>query len=331
MRLIGQAKTKFLLAAILIAGCGCSRSGESLDRKATGFVAIVGVGEDDPLWPVLRETATRLHGELGLATIPLRIAAPPTQSVNAQRKLIRQLADEGMAGLCVQVSDPAGLLGTLDAVAARGVPVVTMLRPVEGTTSFVHTGSDDAAVGAALADALHAALGGHGTAVVLHADSVDKSSARKHAAFSERLKSYGQLAILFDRDCEGDTDRSRQIIDKLMRRYPKLGAWVVIGNWPLRRHPDGPLSLPQTCRMIAVDPFPHTWSAIEGGLATTMIATEYDRIAEHALTTCLTMTLGKAQIPTSFSAEATAVGLGDLEAFKRKWQRWTTPEDAAAK
>ncbi len=327
MQVIGQAITAALLLNLLVA-CGCRRDEAPLTYREAGFVAFVGVGEDDPVWPVLRASATRLHVELGLSKVPLRTAAPPTSSVNAQRNLIRKLHDEGMNALCVQVSDPKGLVSTLDALAAQGVQIVTMMNPVRSTPPFIHAGPDDAAVGEALADALYDVLDGRGTAVLLHADSGSEASARRHVALVERLKSYPSIAVLFERDCQGSPDRARDTIAELMQRYPRLGAWVATDNCPLRKHADGPVSLPKSCRVVAVDPVPGTWWALEDGVAAAMIAVDYGAIAEHALTTCITLTLGEARIPTSFSAGVRIVKPAELDAFKTQWRRWTS--DSAA-
>ncbi len=313
----------FLGIFAALAPASCREEGPAVRSEPKGFVGFVGVGGDDPLWAVLRASALRLHKELGLSTLPLRTAAPPRSSVNAQRHLLQRLHREGMVAACVQVTEPEALVTTLDSLVTQGVQIVTMMRPVVSKVPYVHCGPDDEATGAAVADTLNEALHGRGTVAVLHADSVRRASVTRHKAFLERMASFPSLHIILEFDCNADPQRARSIIAQTMRRYARLGGWAVMDNWPLRdRDRDEPL-VPRTCRMVAVDPIPPVWSGFDDGSVFAMIAWEYERIAQRALTSCVTATMGAASMPISFSAPVRTVWASNVEAFKADWQRST--------
>lgn len=317
------------LTVILALACaGCRRDVPNLDVRPNGFVAVVGVGQDHPLWPILNGTARRFHRELGLS-VPLRVVAPTNCSVNAQKNLIRQLHDDGMTALCVQVSDPDALTRSLDSVAAQGVQVVTMMRPVTSKASFVHCGPDQERIGAALADALVAALRDGGTVALIHADSAGDAFARRRRAFLARVSAATGVHVILQYDCHADPKTARNIIRDTMQRFPRLGGWAVLGNWPLcDRDNDRPL-LPPTCHMVAVDPFPNTWACFDDGTVDAMIATDYCQIIERALTTAYAARMGGSNRVVSYAAPARTVTADHLETFKREWRNWVA-QDAAS-
>ena len=147
------------LLTVVLCHVGCDeRPRSERADQSQGFVAVVGVGQDDPVWHVLRASARRAYGELGLTSPALRTAAPKTSSVNAQKKLIETLRRQGMGTLCVQVTEPEALAGMLDSLARQGVRVVTMVRPAARDVVVFHAGIDEVAMGTMLADAIAEAV-----------------------------------------------------------------------------------------------------------------------------------------------------------------------------
>ncbi len=326
MRSIGRSALRLCAGLLVVAGAvGCRRESARIEPPPSGFVAVVGVGQDDPLWPVLRASALRLHAQLGLSTVSLRVEAPRTSSVNAQKLLVQRLQNEGMTGLCVQVSEPRALAVTLDSLATKGVQVVTMMRPIRSEVPPSHCGRDQEAVGFAIAEALQEAIQGEGTVAVLHANSAGGVWLERYKAFRKRMEVHASVHVILEFDCRRDPDQARIIMRDTMRRYPHLGGWALMDNWPLRdcdAHGFESVGLPPTCRIVGVDPFPPVWDEISNGRVYAMVAAEYDRIAERALTACVAALMGAAATPASFSAPLRTVRTADLEAFKRDWRRW---------
>lgn len=303
---------------------GCRRSDTPEARTAKGFVAFVGVGEDDPRWPVLCGTARRIHADLGLGRLPLRTLAPPISSVNAQKDLLLKLRDEGLVGACVQVADPRGLTTALEALIAQGVQVITMLQPATGSGRLTESNLDDAGIGTALAEATVDAVSRKGLVAVLHADSVEASSAKRHAAFRARLAAQADVHLILEYDCQADPARARQILRETMERYPRLKAWAIVGDWPLRALKDDAPLVPPPCRLLAVDPVPEHWPLLADGRVYAMIAPRYDQIAEHAVKSCYSKVLGEVSLASSFDAGVETVWASSLEAFKARWAAWSS-------
>ncbi len=316
-------RTIAILAIAITAGCEQGEHSKSTRNARMHsddrFVAFVGIGEDDDIWPVLRASARRLQNELEPG-IPLRTVAPEHTSVNEQRKILDKLADEGMGALAIQVTDPGALVETLNAMTSRGIQVVTIGRRVQSDSPFVHCGIQDKLIGEKIADALAECIRDKGTVAILHADASDPASAKRRRAFEKRLTAHNQVTAILDFDCGGSPVRARKIIRETMRRYPRLSGWAVMGNWPLLDH-DGERILPSTCSMVGVDPLPSTWDAIEDANVHAMVTSDYEALAKHALTTSLSHVIGRVQLSTNKRAEVKTIFTSTLTEFKAKWMR----------
>ncbi len=313
-----------LLSTGLLLYCGCdSRRNASSRADSDGFIAFVGAGKDDPLWPVMAASAVRVHRELGLVDIPIRVSAPRTASINVQRQMLTDLAKEGMTGACVVVTDPAGLAGTLEQLANKGVRVVTIMQPVETGVPFVHSGPDEDAVGIALADALHDALSGHGNIGLVRGDTAKPALVQRQRAFFERAESFKEIHVLHEVVYSGDRRATGAEIAKIMKRYPRLAAWLFLcepfdrDDWKRESFPTG------SAKIIGLNPSPENWDAISDGRVTAMIAVDYGEIAEQAVTTCAAMLIGQRIRPVSYSSASKRVTRENLAEFKAEWREWT--------
>lgn len=298
----------------------CSPQASTPQPKRTGFIAVVGAGGDDPLWPVLRGSALRQQALVG--DLPIRAEAPRISSSHAQAQLIRRLRDEGMRGLCIQVIDPAAIAPHLSRLAGEGTVVVTMIHPVQTEHALMHCGVDQAAMGKALAQSAAETLNERGTLAVLHANSQAGYALERYRAFREHIKLHAGVHVLREFDCGGNVQRAQRMMRQCMERFPRLNAWVTIDNWPLRDlDPDAPL-LPASCRLVTTDPQPDVWDHLASGTCAAMIAADYDRIAREAVLTCATALEGRMVRWRTFLAEPRPVRPSGLHQYKIEWFEW---------
>lgn len=317
-----------------------------------GFIALVGTSTSDPLWPVYHATARRYMTRIN--DLPIRTAAPQIRSPNAQSKLVHQLLEAGMRGLCIEPVDDRHLGPLLDSVAAAGIVVVTLRRRTAAREELLHVGADPEDVGAMLAEiAVRAAgagasarrtvLGGPrpgtvpassdatpaiGTIGITHADSVDGLARRRHDAMNRHLKRYPRVVTVLDLDCHAESDEARVQMRDGLERYPRTDAWVVVGTWPLIDLPHDERLLPLGCRLVTVDALPDQWPRIASGELVASVALDYEKMVTEALRLCLTACRGDILRADTYFVAPERITAENLDQWQQRWTRWSSPVDA---
>jgi ABC-type sugar transport system substrate-binding protein len=330
----------FALLFCLLGVQGCRENADApaaVEHSARPLIAVVGAGQDDPLWPVLAGTAEAMRSELG--TMELRVDAPDIVSPNAQADLIRHLHAEGAQALCVQVIDPLASRDLLERLRGRGVVVVTMVRPVESETPFDHCGWDEREVAERMAEELATRLpeGGHLALLVepdsSSAESAPRSSSRPVSLSQERyrmlkyaLSEYSRLEVLQEYPCDSAAS-ALEAMKQGLDEFPTLAGWVSLGNWPLRIEQDAlrPLLAGEAARfLLAADPFLSRCAAFGGDLRIVAVGADYGSIAPQAIGIARAILLkggsfrGKGRVPLKVVTNA------GFEAFQRDWAAWCT-------
>ena len=315
-----------LALATLVLAISCSPRSRAPTNMDEGFVAVVGAGQDDPLWPALRGSALRQRISLG--QIPIRAEAPPMVSSRAQAQLIRKLRAEGMRALCVQVIDSKAIAPQLERLANEGVVVVTMVHAVGGSAALMHSGVDQRLVGEALAEVIAEGLQNKGTIAVLHAGAKWEYAQERYDAFSARIKRYPLIRVLREFDCAGDPRRARDAVRRCMERFPRLNGWVALDNWPLRGlAADRPL-LPPSCKLVTTGASPAVWDHLSAGGCFAMIATNPEQIARHAVLKCASTLERRVVRRRTYLAEPRPIWASNLHAYKLEWMEWCSHHDA---
>ncbi len=321
---------RFAFILVLLPGLlsGCESRTTPSTQPKSGFIAVVGVGQDDPYWPVIRGTALRTFHELESVGLSIRVEAPATSSVNSQRKILEQLRDKGVRGVCVQVTDGLALKTTLESMADRGIQITTMFGTVATSKPINRIVIDEDAVGRAVATALIDTLDGRGNIAVLHADSRGKSWTDRWKAFERQMSMQQGIRTLLRYDCGGDPVRAERIVRDTMERYPRLVGWAVMGNWLLidQENKPSPSPLPDGCRMVACDPAPAVWPGFSRGECSAMVAGRYDELVEHAVTGCIGSVLNMNRATHRVAVGVRIVTREDLTQFKRDWADWSSVE-----
>ena len=324
MRFSARLVTATIAFLPLLCWTAACRPESSLPRAPiTGFIAVVGAGESDPLWPVLRAAAA--HFQRDTPAIEVQAHTPPVASVNLQADLVRRLRSKGMRGVCIQIIDPKATSGLLESLRAEGAVVVTLLHPVESAEPFLHCSIDDADMGAALADTLAGHIPAGGTAGVLYHDG-DEAAKRRHQAFRQQMTRHAGISILRELDCGGDPATARTAMREAMKRFPGIDGWVTLGDWPVRPpHDDQPL-LPPECALVAPGPIPQ-WDALIGtGVCRVVVMANYREMVDRALQMCLLATQQEMLQRQSYVAPPVPVDADSLRKYREQWAQWTALE-----
>lgn len=330
MALAGRQVGEAVLAlAVLVGVWGCRPKAPAGPPKEAGFIAVVGTGKTDALWPVLQASAARFQSLTPTALI--RAEAPEVVSPNLQARLISQLRKDGMRGLCIQVQDPAALAAELESLRGEGAVVVTIMKPVPAEPPFLHSGVDPVAAGAALADAVARLVPQRGTLGVLY-DGDDELCRLHRQGFGRQMTHYPSLTVLRELDCEGDAARAVDLMRRGMERFPGIDGWVALGSWPLRHPYDGRPLLPPECALVVPGPLDDYVHEFVTDRCQAMVVADYEAVVTRALEMC-SMVLRREIVQVRvYEAPSRWVTRDTLDEFQRDWATWTgaTEEPSAS-
>jgi ABC-type sugar transport system substrate-binding protein len=287
-----------------------------------GYIAFVGAGQRHPLWPILRRSAERYALDTG--SIEIRYFAPSITSPREQIEVLRRLTnDDEMRGVCVQIEHPAALAGVLNDIESRGVAIVPMMHGTESQAIAGFAGLDDEAIGKTLADTAARVLDGEGSIMVLHAGTEHPVFGPRLETFLAEMNRHPHVEIFARMDCQGDALQARQIMRDRSARYPRLSAWVSVGEWPtIGLGSEQELGLPPGCRLIAFGGGPEQWPLIRSGRCPAILAADYHEIGTKAIQFCETAIRRPSRFESRYVAPLRTIDAAGLEAYIAEWHRW---------
>ncbi len=324
-----------LMGFALLGGCGEGGGGPTTQPSAPaprlmqGYIAFVGAGETHPLWPVLRRSAENYSESVG--TIEVRYLNPAGRSPQDQINLLRGLTDPAMRGLCVQVEDPLALPGVIDEIEDRGVAIVPMIHPLPGETRAGFAGLNNEEMGTLLADATARVLGGHGSIMLLHAGAEHPVYGPRLSAFDEEIERHRQIEVFARVDCHGDALQARRLIRERSERFPRLSAWVSLGEWATSGlTSEQALGLPAGCRLITCGGGPEQWPLIRSGRCPAVVVADYHRVGAKALQFGETAIRRASSFESRYVAPLKVIDAAGLDQHIADWQQWLASRPAAS-
>jgi ribose transport system substrate-binding protein len=118
----------------------------------------------NPAYDAARAAADRVAAEAGARTLHYVPQTP--DDVGEQKALVVEALAAGVSGVVFNPTDDVAMREDLDRLAAAGIPVAIFINRMDGP-QLTFVGSDDTAIGHAVAKALIAGIGGKGRIVAL--------------------------------------------------------------------------------------------------------------------------------------------------------------------
>ena len=321
-----------ILALSCVAVSGCERSDGG--GRDSGFIAFVGAGQDDPLWPVLSGTAEAYWRGIGAPPRGLRVEAPPIVSVHAQAALVRALQADGMRALCIHVIDPPATRSLLEQMRDRGVTVITVIRPVTSDVPFDHCGWDDQAIPEALMEELiRRRPDGDDVALMLpqkptaDASQVAGDVARRGEALRYALTRHPSYNLLPALTFSSGAQALAGIRESLMQ-YPSVSTWLCPSRAVIRlpaAEADTFRAAFADCRdplVLTVHPLPDTWPAFERGVTVVAVGAQYGDVAPEAIARARHLLLGGGAYDTARVIPLRVVDSSSFPSFRQEWESW---------
>ncbi len=295
-----------------------------------GYIAIIAAGRNDPWWPIIQVGARRYHDALGGKD--LRFFLPEGDEVQDQIKVLETLERKDLHGICIHPASTDAILSSLEPIHMSGVPVVTMLTALDVDWNLSHVGLDDREIGVQLARLTARALDHQGTVMLLHAGFEDRVYGPRRRHLLEEWRRYPKIELFAQIDCHANPREARAIMRERSARFPRLSAWVSVGDWPLRDWDGSPPLLPAPMQFITFGGTPAQMDLVEAGTSPGFVAAEYGDVGDRAVRLCHVALMAEDQYrPTNETLPLRTVTMRNVDDYRRDWAAWcvsSVPEDA---
>jgi len=323
----GTATLAAVLGACLICGCDEIPSADDAGSNAvrpkrrSEVIAFVGAARRDPLWPMLKASAEQYNHDL--CSMEVRFLCPAGDSPQDQINLLRSLDDPALQGLCIRINNIAAVEPALHRLHKRGMRIVSMVQPAPQELRVAHVGFDETAVGRALAQATARAIRDQGTIMLLHAGIEHPVYGLRLIGFEEEFMAHRRIKMLASIDCRMDPLQARSIIRERSKRFPRLSAWVSLGDWPLQGLGLADDALPAGCRFITFGGTPPHWALIRNGTSPVIVAANYREMGAKAVQYCEVAIRNPTQhFEERYAAPLRTIWSTNLDAYINDWSSW---------
>lgn len=328
------------LLAVLLALPSCDpsrlrrpRSGE-LDVR----IVVVGEGKTEATWEVLLLASQRIGRIYPAARVDC--VSPDSSSPHEQQRLLEGLLEEQVSAVCVAPIEARAIEVVIGRLAASGRPVVTLFRDVRDSSRAVYCGPSEREIGERAAEACDIALRGRArTVMLLHAGDDHKETRGRYYSIKEWLpvKVRDRVTLFGEVDCRADPLEAARLVRMKARRYPRIGCWVFLDDWPLRQLGEEEQILPFACGMVLCNGSPRHLDRMKRGEIQALVTFDHLRAAEEALRAAFELAqpvTDRTAIRAFRPVSAEVVIPSDLGAYEKRWQFWreaAPPESAHAR
>lgn len=271
---------------------GCERAPESAERPRGNVVILIGPAAREPTWPVAIRAADSVEQARPWVRIERR--APEEASPVAVYRILDELTPQPGRTLCIWPCDVQAVRSRLSALSDAGLPVVLLGRDLPDCGRAAFAGVGEREIGEALAGAcLRLLPADRPTIGLLHAAESDRAQAERRDAFRAALAQDGRGEILREVDCSGRELESRRMLAGEVARYPRMGAWVLLDDWPMRGAPLGEAFAPAGTPVVLYSAGATALERLRAGTVAAVVTCDHRRMFERGLAMAAELARGK--------------------------------------
>ncbi|MBE1495859.1 ribose transport system substrate-binding protein [Amycolatopsis lexingtonensis] len=300
-----------LLTAAVLAGCGGGGT------SATGGT-VVGVDyprSDTDFWNAYIKYVPRFAGEDGFEL-------KTTNSQNDVATLtanVQTMISQGVKGVVMAPQDTAAIIPTLQQLAAKKIPVVSVdTRPDQGDVYMV-VRADNRAYGEKACRFLGTKLGGHGKVVMLQGDLASINGRDRTEAFNDCMKQNFPGITVFGEATNWDAGTAAQKLQTRLTANPDIkgvymqSSFALSGTLQLLKQRGllVPAADPKHVFIVSNDGIPEELAKIRAGEMDATVSQPADLFARYALQYVKDAIAGKKQVPGRTDHDSTIVAVRD--------------------
>jgi len=188
------------------------------------MIAVFTKNRLNPAYDAARRAADRVAAESGARTVHYVPATP--DDVGEQKALVSEALTAKPAGVVFNPTDDEAMQEDLARFAAAGVPVAIFINRMPGP-ALTFVGSDDVAIGRAVAQALIAGIGGKGRIVALDGTPSARTARDRADGLRRAVAEHPGVELIDSRVGYLQRAPAKAAMDELLARHPRIdGVWT---------------------------------------------------------------------------------------------------------
>src|ERR1700761_2565810 len=175
----------------------------------------------NPAYDAARAAADRVAAEAGARTVHYVPQTP--DDVGEQKALVAEALAAGVSGVVFNPTDDQAMREDLERLAAAGLPVAIFINRMDGP-ALTFVGSDDIAIGYAVAKALIAGLGGKGRLVALDGTPSARTARDRAEGLRRAMAEHPGLSLIDRRIGYLQRAPAKAAMEELLAKHPRIGC-----------------------------------------------------------------------------------------------------------
>lgn len=213
-----------VIMSLALAACGDDdKDKDKEEEEAPPETVTLGLSLSTEANPFFVEIASGAQAEaetLGVEVVLMYAA----DDIDTQIQQIQEMIDQPVSALLINPVDSAGIVPSIEAANAAGIPVFTIDRGAEGGEIVAHVASDNVAGGRMAGDALAKGIGESGMVVELTGIEGASAAIDRGAGFNEAISAYENIEVIAQETANFNREEGQTVFAQILADNPEISG-----------------------------------------------------------------------------------------------------------
>jgi ribose transport system substrate-binding protein len=321
----------FICVILVTLSTGCQKLvGELVDSEPedakTITITMVAKSSTNPVFQSALSGAEAAAKDLSekYSKIDVRIdwRTPKEEDPTAQVERILNAVEEGTDAILVSCSDAEVLTPVINAAVDSGIPVMTFDSDAPNSKRFAFYGPNDVEIGENVMKELASQLGEKGQVAVLAGNQSAPNLQKRVEGLHNAAANYPGIEIVGVFHHVETADSATAEVIRVMRDYPQLQGWAMVGGWPLFSEALLDKIDPEQTIIVAVDALPVQLPYVEKGIAPVLLAQPTFRWGKISVEKIIDKIYLEKDVPEKTQMKLIRVSKENLGGWARQLRAW---------
>jgi len=318
-----RALTVGIAGLALAMSASVASAGETAKKYTFGVIA---KSQNNPVFIAAKNGALAAARELGKergVEIEIRWETPPTEDAQKQAQAITTLANTGVDGIAVSVTDANVLTSAIDSAVGKGVPVVCFDSDAPNSKRMAIYGMDDFAAGQELGRQMVKAMGEKGSVAILAGNQNATNLQARVRGVQDELKKHAGIKVNGVYYHVETAPEAVAKIKSVQSANPDITGWAFVGGWPL--YTDNALTgvADKGVAVVSIDTLQQPLDYVRKGEVKALVGQDYYGWGYESVRILLDKAMtGKNPESPTVRAKVDIVTKENVDEFAQVWKKW---------